>query len=189
MSENNFYDPLANFHLHNPDTNAYARIAHLVSILDRRTDDNTDWVIQNISNILGEAESGRILQLICEKSHLNQAQLISHCQQLTTYKISPRLLLHIACLPTYFVADKLQIDEDRVMQLLNELRKIFTIDDPILWLKRLLSQTEKEQLFYERSKEELLHGLAVVNQPVDTAEERKLRERKLKPRPITDFGD
>ena len=43
----------------------------------------------------------------------------------------------------------------------------------------MLHTIEKRIKHHALTKENQLHGLAVTEQPLDTAEERKLRERKL----------
>lgn len=79
-----------------------------------------------------------------------------------------------------YISQKLQIDIDTTKQLLNQLHGTFTIDDPILWLQRLLNQVEKQRIHMQLAKDDLMHGLAPINQPTDTAEERKIKERKFK---------
>jgi len=172
MSADKTIDTLTEFHLHNPNNVAYTLLAHLISVLEDRNLETPHDTPRNVTNLLGETESTSILKLVCQKNHVDYLQLLQDCQDITIKHISPRLLLHIACLPAPYVAEKLQIDEYRVNQLLDQLKKNFTIDDPILWLKRALNLTEKERIHAQQDKENLLHGLAVVNQPVDTAEER-----------------
>lgn len=179
MTEQKKYDTLSEFHLRNPDTKIYALIAHIVYVLEQIPDGDREQLQRNLSNLLGEAESMRILQLICHKQDIDYLALMQKCQSITIKHISPRLLLHIMCLPVPYVAQKLEIDQERVFALLQELHAVFTIDDPIYWLKMFLAQTEKDRLYLQQAKQDLLHGLAVVNQPVDTAEERRIRERKF----------
>jgi hypothetical protein len=178
MTEHIIYDTLLGYHAQNTDNIAYSSMAHLIVVLEEYDGTNLNLVGRNVSNLLGEVEAMHIMHLICQRSHIDYLELMQDCQKITLRHITPRLLLQIACLPISYVEDKLEIDQFWASQLLDKLRHNFTIDDPILWLKRLLNQTEKERLHYAHAKEDLLHGLAVTNQPVDTAEERKLKDRR-----------
>lgn len=178
MTINKHFDSLSEFHLGNPDSKVYSIVAHLLYVLEQMPNGEREQIQRNISNLLGEAESTRILQLICHKQNIDYLGVLQKCQEITLKHISPRVLLHIYCLPIPYVAEELQIDPYRVAELLAELQHIFTTDDPVLWLKLFLAQTEKDRL-YLQAKANLLHGIEPVNQPVDTAEERKIKERKL----------
>ncbi len=174
------YDPLSEFHLHQTDEKTYALIAHIIAMLEQEKS-NLDLLYRNLSNILGETEATSILKLICRNKHIDYLNFMEKAQVSYLRHFSPRLILHMLCLPGNYVAVRLQIDHDTAAKLLAELRNEFTIDDPIVWLKQVLSQAEKESLRYQHAKDDLLHGLNVVNQPTDTAEERKIKQRKLKP--------
>lgn len=175
-------DTLAEFHMQNPDNTAYALIAHLISVLENHEGSDQQKTWRNISNILGEMQSERILHLMCQIDHIDYAQLIQDCQSITLTHISPRLMLHLAILPVSYVSKELQIDDYWSEQLLEQFHKQFTIDNPIVWLKRFLSITEKERLRYGHEKQDLLLGRAVVNAPIDTAEERRIKHsHRLRP--------
>lgn len=136
---------------------------------------------RNIANILEEGAATNILKLVCRLEHVDYLALIQQ-SQLSSYKhFSPRMLLLMLFFSANYISLKLQIDIDTTTQLLQQLHSTFTIDDPILWLQRLLSQVEKNRLRMQLAKEELMRGLDTTSQPLDTAEDRKLKERKLKP--------
>jgi hypothetical protein len=80
-----------------------------------------------------------------------------------------------------YMSLKLQVDLDTTNQLLEQLHGTFTIDDPVQWLQRLLAQVEKQRIHMQLAKDELIHGLDPTDQPTDTAELRKIKERKIKP--------
>jgi hypothetical protein len=183
MEKDQHFDTLAEFHFHNPDNAAYATIAHLVTLLEQgETGSDRATILRSIADLIGDAEALHILQIACRKLHVDYLKLINECQSIAgSHIIAPRLLMYLICLPIPYISEKLQVDEYRASQLLDELRRNFIIDDPIKWLKLLLELIEQERLHYAKQKEDLLHGLAVTTQPVDTAEERKLRERRLNP--------
>ena len=181
MTNDRSPDTLSVFHMHNPDISSYALIAHVVSILEQKDFQDPGVILRNISNLLEEAESTHLLHLICQKLHVDYLSLMQTCQGIAMKHMAPRVLLHLMLFPPIYISQKLEIDPQIAVELLNELRRSFTIDDPILWLKRLLSITEKERLRYTNAQQDLIHGLAPVNQPVDTAEERKQRDRRFKP--------
>jgi hypothetical protein len=181
MTKTKVADTLAGFHLRNPDTASYALIAHLISILDKKDFTNHKIILRNVTSILQDAEATHILHLMCQKMHVDYLSLLETCQQIAQRHITPRLLLHILLLPPSYISQQLEVDPIIALELLNELYRSFNIDDPIEWLKGLLNSTQKARLHEQHAKEDLLHGLAVVDQPIDTAEERKLRDRRLKP--------
>jgi hypothetical protein len=180
MDQHNTIDTLAEFHMHNHPDKVYALLAHIIAILDIPTaNDTQDDTYRNISNLLGDLESIKIMQLFCHIYHIDYLELMHECQTITLKRISPRLLLHIMFLPTPYVANKLEIDVYFAQELLTHLRNAFTIDQPLLWLRRLLDQTNKERLHDNEAKHDLLMGRSIAEQPVDTAEERKIKLRKF----------
>lgn len=170
VAETKVFDTLSEFHLQSLDLRIYALMIALAGVINNP---------EQASELLGEAEAARILQIICRAYDVDYLNLIATIQQQTNKHITPRILLHILILPVPYVSEKLQIDQDLVAQLLDQLHHTFTIDDPIDWLKNLLHTIEKSIKRHALTKENQLHGLAVTEQPLDTAEERKLCERKL----------
>lgn len=179
MMEYHGFDSLAEFHLEHSDDKIQALIAHLVAILEEGHDKDINDVSRNLSNILGEAESAAILKLICRKLDIDYLQLMENCQIVGHHHVTPRLLLHILCLPKYYVADKLQVDINLVSALLNELHNSLTQDSAIPWLKHLLALTVKERFRPELEKQNVLLGLDVASAPRDTAEYRRSWLRRL----------
>lgn len=169
-------DTIPEFHMQHPDDQVYALIAHMISVLETHQARNIKAAYQNISNMLGEGEATRILKVMCQVQHVDYLELMKDCQSVTLRRVSPRLLLHIAVLPVPFVASQLQIDQYWAGQLLDQLHKHFTIDDPIVWLKSLLSITEQERMRYSKAKEDVRLGRAVVDPPADTAEYRRTQQ-------------
>ncbi len=174
-------DTLAEFHMHNPDDAVYALIAHLSVVLEEQNPTNIEQTWRNINNILGEVEASRILHVMCRLMHVDYLELMQSCQNITAQHITPRFLLHLSLLPVNFVAGKLQIDQYWAGQLLEEFRKHFTIDDPIVWLKSFLAITQQERLRYTQAKQDLLLGREVTSTPLDTAEYRR-QKHHFKPR-------
>lgn len=174
-------DTLTEFHMQNPDDAVYALIAHLSAVLEDQNADNLEQTWRNINNILGEVEATRILHVMCRLTHVDYLTLMQNCQEITTRRISPRLLLHLSLLPVSFVAGKLQIDAYWAEQLLEEFHKHFTIDQPLVWLKSFLAITQQERLRHAKAKQDLLLGRAVTGTPGDTAEYRR-HKNIFKPR-------
>lgn len=169
-------DTLAEFHMQHPDDAVYALMAHLISVLEANDSQEIDITFRNVTNLLGEVESTRILHVMCQHMHIDYPSLIQECQGITQHKVTPKLLLHLSVLPVSYVSKELQIDEYWASKLLDQFHKHFTIDSPILWLKSFLNMTEKERLRYGKEKEDLLHGLAVTGVPTDTAEYRRTQK-------------
>ena len=71
-----------------------------------------------------------------------------------------------------YIANVLELNLIQTKQMIEQLRHTFTIDNPVLWLAVWLCNM-KIRLLPIKSRDELLHGLEVVNQPVDTREERR----------------
>lgn len=164
------FDTLSRFHMQNPDFKAYEQMARLLQALENEQEDIA-------TDILDETNSPHIIQLLCNKTDVDLAELYTETQIMTRQQISPRLLLHIIFLSLGKVSNELEIDYDETFQILQHLKSTFTIDDPILWLKRFLEQCEQEHLKLREQHHKLMHGLEVVNQPLDTAEERRVKER------------
>lgn len=174
---------LTEFQMHNPDDAAFALIAHLIVILETKDESDLEHTWRNVNNILGEIESRRMLQTMCRLMHVDYLELMQKCQAITLRRVSPRLLLHLAVLPVTLVSEKLQVDQYWASQLLEEFHRQFTIDDPILWLKRFLAITEEERMRYSKEKHDLLMGRAIVGTPRDTAEYRRANIlHRLRPR-------
>lgn len=175
------FDTLAEFHLHNFEDRTYALMAHLISVLQNEKNTGLETKYRNLANILGDAEATSMLKLICRLEHVDYLELMQQCQTSPQRHFSPRLLLLLLLFSANYISIKLQIDIDTTTKLLQQLRGTFTIDDPIAWLQRLLTQVEKHRVSMQLAKDDLMHGLDPTNQPLDTAEHRKIKERKLKP--------
>lgn len=176
------HDKLEGFHIYGPpEREICAVVAQMISILEQKDSHKPEEVFHSVSSLLSESVSSQVLHLLCEKTHIDYLSLMQTTQGIALRHLSPKILLHFMLFPPIYLAQKLEIDPQIAVELLNELRRSFIIDEPLVWLKRLLSYIEKERAHYAQAKQDLLHGLAVVNQPVDTAEERKIRARKLKP--------
>ncbi|HSX20128.1 MAG TPA: hypothetical protein VLG38_03275 [Gammaproteobacteria bacterium] len=179
-------DMLPEFHMQHPDDAVYALIAHLVVVLETYDNEDIATAYRNVANILGETEATRILHVMCQVMHVDYLELMQECQAITSRHLSPRLLLHMAVLPVPYVAEQLEVDQYWAAQLLDQFRKHFTIDPPILWLKSFLNITEQERLRYSKEKEDLLMGRAITGTPKDTAEYRRAtqyhhKRHELKP--------
>ena len=179
------FDTLSEFHLKKiPESRVYALVALLICALEEEIPHNQSQIANQISEILGDRESKRILELLCLKFGVDYSKFIQECHELYGGHASARMLLHIAILSLSFVCGVLQIDEDEASQLLDHFRHTFTIDSPLSWLKAMLHQSEKQRLYVRQAKELLMLGRESVGQPVDTAEERKLKHRRLHPSSI-----
>ncbi len=185
MDKNEYFDSLHALHLENSDSKVYALIEKIAALLESM-DPAHEWqTYEQISALLGDAESTRILELMCQKLNVDYAKLMHTCQQeLDTdkpgghIKVTARLLLHMLLVSISFVCNKLQVDPNTVEQMLIQLRQNFTIDTPLPWLRAFLKQTEHERKHQLEVQEKLLHSGYAVEQAPDTAEERKVKERK-----------
>lgn len=176
-------DTLHEYHMQNPDDAAYALIAHLINSLETHASGDMNDAYRNVANILGEVEANRILHVMCQINHIDYLSLMQDCQKVTSKRITARLLLHMSLFPVGFVAGQLQIDSSTAAKLLEELRKNFTIDNPILWLQSFLTITEQERARYGKEKHDLLMGRAVTNAPRDTHEAKRKRDELHRLRP------
>ena len=76
-----------------------------------------------------------------------------------------------------YIAKVMHIHIDDAMKLLDFLQRIFTIDNPILWLERLKACLEKDQHYYQELKEKMMMGREIITQPLDTAEDRRNKNK------------
>lgn len=186
MDKNEYFDSLHALHLDSSDAKIYGLIEQIVGLLDNMEPGNEWQTYEQISTILGEAQSTRILELICQKLNVDYHTLLNNCQSIADkvdpsskhIKVTARLLLHMLLVSISFVCNKLQVDENCVEQMLVQLRHNFTIDSPLSWLRAFLKQTEHERKHQVEVQEKLLHSGYAVGQATDTAEERKVKERK-----------
>ena len=178
MGKSKFSDTLLEFHLHNPRVSVHALISNLVNILQGDGSPNLDAKWEDISNTISENDAERILQFACKKAEVDYANLVKEAKS-QIHHISLRLLLRMIAFPLSYVAGKLQIDQFRAAQLLDQLRTSLIIDDPLTWLKDLEYYCEQERQVYELEKSAESHGVQLTHQPADTAQERKERKRRL----------
>lgn len=186
MDKNEYFDSLHALHLGGSEVKIYGLIEQIVILLDNMAPGSEWQTYEQISAVLGEAQSTRILELICQKLNVDYATLLHNCQSIadkaepstTHIKVTARLLLHMLLVSISFVCNKLQVDENCVEQMLVQLRHNFTIDSPLSWLRAFLKLTEHERKHQIEIQEKLLHSGYAVGQAPDTAEERKVKERK-----------
>lgn len=178
MGNNKHYDMFQSLHLRNlDDSKVYARIDKVVELLEDMDPTNEREVEDKISELLGEAESTRVFELICLKLNVDATELIKQCQIRTGAPVSPRLLLHVLLFSISYVSNKLQVDQHTVELLIEELSKSFTVDSPLSWLKDFVNLTAQERKHQERTQEKLMKSGYSVNQATDTAEERRVKTR------------
>lgn len=175
------YDPLSEFHLRNPDHASCQLLDKIIGLLHTVNDKNRECVADTIISLLGEAESTRLLRFFSDKTHFDFENIHIQTNQ-SIKRILPRLICHIVCLlgcyqSPNFISEKLGLDYDEALQILEHLKLTFTVDKPLIWLENFKSQVDKERHFYFKCKESQLHGREVIDAPVDTAEERRLKKR------------
>lgn len=94
-----------------------------------------------------------------------------------------KLLAELMYLRKYYknsaLAEQLELDIEEANYLIEQLKGSYNIDDPLSWLKGFIAQSNKTRLNSKVKKSELMRGLQAIEQAEDTAEERKLRDRKL----------
>lgn len=171
---------LSEYALHQDRSASFQLLAHLLAIYEEPGYSEQERNL-HIHNLLQRPGSTHLLQMLCNAHHLDHVALIDRLQEQTNYHIGPILVLHLICLPLDYVADALELDKEYAAILVAELKANFHGDDPMYWLKSLLQNMAKTQQHYQRQQQEL-HGLQATNQAHDTHEDRKLRDRKLKPR-------
>ena len=140
-------------------------------------------------NLLNEQNSHVILKFLCYISGVSYDRLLSSCyekfNQQEKHIDLPKLLCHLLCMwgscfSDTYMSKVLELDVIEVQQLISHLRSTFTIDNPIMWLQGLAAKYERNRLSPLKCKQDLMHGLDVVNQPVDTREDRRIKNRNLK---------
>ncbi|MBT6538799.1 MAG: hypothetical protein HOL58_04850 [Francisellaceae bacterium] len=129
-----------------------------------------------------------ILKFLCYSSNINHSTLLSIASKeiCPNNNISlPKLLCHMLCmwgssLSDSYMSNVLELDISEVRQLIEHLKQTFTIDDPIRWLQSLAKKYEKQRLESLKNKENLMHGWEMTTQAIDTREERRVKNRRLK---------
>ena len=78
------------------------------------------------------------------------------------------------------MAKELELDIEEITYLIEQFKKSYNVEDPLTWIKNFIAHSNKNRL-HARAKTEQLHGIQAVDaaHDVDTAETRKLKERKL----------
>lgn len=173
---NNFEDRAGHMFVRIANTLPDIDIGPRVSILEK---------LRN--NLLTDNNSHIILKFLCYLSGISYDRLINNCTNVTeieNHAALPRLLCQLLCMwgscfSDTYMSKVLELDVIEVQQLIGHLRNTFTIDNPVLWLQGLAAKYEKSRLAPLKNKQDLVHGREVVNQPVDTREERRIRNRNL----------
>jgi len=103
--------------------------------------------------------------------------------RLHIYKLIEQLIAEITylkkCYSNSALANQLEIDIEEATYLIEQLKNSYNIDDPIAWIKSFIDQANKNKSHASVKKSELMRGLQAIGQAEDTAEERKLKERKF----------
>ena len=192
MSETDKSGTLNEFNLHNLDRRTYELVENIIEVLELQNSENQEYVKRKLDEILDDDQAAVVLQVICQRMGINVKQLIDKFATSIGHIPPHKLLIHLLFIENcynsvVFVSKQLDLDPGMAAYLLDQLRHSFTVDDPIVWLKLLLAQTEKALVFRKAEKQKLMSGLAITVQEEDTAEARKLKERRLNPAPH--FGD
>ena len=99
-------------------------------------------------------------------------------------KLLVELMYIRKCYQNFALAEQLDLDIEEATYLIEQLKGSYNIDDPLSWIKRFIAQSNKTRLNSKVKNSELMRGLQAIEQAEDTAEERKLRDRKqLQPQP------
>jgi hypothetical protein len=184
------YDPLAEYHLYNPELKLYSILEEIRDLIIqsrtrevRNNGNKKKQIIEKVQCLLTDAAGKRILDMLCRKENVNLENDHSKDSDFNNsiYK-SPAIVLQLlflqAILDSYaLVSQTLDLDNDEVKQALEHLKLAFNIGDPLVWIQNFLNKNTRYKKILEKS---VLFGHEETGQASDTAEERKLKKRKKK---------